>query len=271
METITCPHCQQELAGQAEQSDTCPRCGGVLPLEASAQTPAPAGTAGSAEGDRRKWMLIGGAAAVVVAAGLLWVFVLADGDDADRKPDYIISAQRTRKLEVDIGDMQDSVECISPERDVLLFLTFGGIESELLDEAGAVRSEACNIIVDGRRRPGVRVTTPSRATPPAARTYFLFVTVPKDVLDMTLHVEGLGPIPFRAQKTIHGVLTIKRGPPTEADLQGGADDGAVPVARPPRKVKPTPADRKPDLRPQPPAPGPPRRPKEPDRPLPLKP
>jgi len=52
------------------------------------------------------------------------------------------------------------------------------------------------------------VLTENPKAGPRARSYVGIVTVPKDVLDMTLHVKGLGAIHFEAEQEVHETLAL---------------------------------------------------------------
>ena len=216
MQTIRCPHCQQEFAGRPGQDGACPLCGGVLQPEAFVDNAVPAAppiapqeAPASAPGRRsgRKWLLVGSAAAVSVAAVLLWYFAPADRQDDVEKPRFIISAQRTREIDSYIGG-REVIRC-NRDSDVLLLLTFRGVPNEFVNDVGDVRPDACKIIVNGKDRPAVKPVLLNPGADPKDRKFILHVTVPKDVLDMTLHIEGLGTSHFTAEEKIHETLVVR--------------------------------------------------------------
>ena len=221
MQKIRCPHCQQEFAGEVGEGAPCPLCGEALPPEAFLGDPPSAEAAGAqafagpvAGGSGRKWLLLAGAAAVVLAAaGGLWYFLSGrDDPGAAQRSRHILSARRTREATFTVTNpwnrnLGNEVSCMR-ETDVLLVLAFREIPEDLVDERGAVRRETCRLIVDGEVRPGLRVLTLNADAGPKARRYVGIVTVPKDVRDMTLHVEGLGAIHFEAEEEVHESLEI---------------------------------------------------------------
>ncbi len=186
---------------------------------------------GAAEGNRstepgRRGRARGCVLLVLVAgcglAGWL-LYARKKAGPAQEAPQYIVSAKRAETVTYETpapaeGMPPEQYTFTSPDhvQHVLLVLRFQHLPDSLLDEQGNLRVSDCFLMARGQKRAVEassfnlarrRSPLPEEGMRQEVDGWFLF-SVPRNALEMTLHVDGRPPMPFEVGPAIHRELHI---------------------------------------------------------------